>query len=180
MSYNSNVTGSTGGARTAYHSGAHELNSGFSGVCVTQFQFSMYFFHQLLFLFLFFLVHLTKVHVCVCHHMAFVRRHFSHLNLLLWNYLTKLSQLWLWWFLSGILSKSKLCLTANLYRLGILWSKNLFKTFCKKIEVKLSFVGQLSKMVCSTPTFYNLQILNQVIHYMFRIAPFCFFNLFYS
>jgi hypothetical protein len=58
--------------------------------------------------------------------------------------------------LSGILSKSKLCLTANLYRLGILWSKNLFKTFCKKIEVKLSFVGQFSKMVCSTPTFYNL------------------------
>jgi len=44
MSYNSNVTGSTGGARTAYHSGAHELNSGFSGVCVTQFQFSMYLF----------------------------------------------------------------------------------------------------------------------------------------
>jgi hypothetical protein len=49
-------------------------------------------------------------HVSFCHHLAsVVHRKLSHLNLLLWNPWTKLTQTWQGWSLGG--SLSKLCPT---------------------------------------------------------------------
>ena len=65
------MTAATGGARTAYPSGAHELISGFSGVRVARsLGFRVVFLDRCFS----FLAQLAKGKVSICHHLASVVR----------------------------------------------------------------------------------------------------------
>ena len=47
-------------------------------------------------------------------------------------------------------------LSASLFRLGILWDKNHIKIVCSEIWVEMIFGWPTFKIMCDTPTFYQL------------------------